>query len=97
MYFIYIVEHVWEERKPKRAEDLSCLLFANEHDYATLLWHHEEEWKKAYTARKQDLWRLQHAMRFIKDEPKQDTSTTVVEDPGPSTTSVRKPGPSRGK
>ena len=38
--------------------------------------------KKKCIANKQDLWRLQHAMRFIKEEPQQENPTTVVSEPG---------------
>ena len=84
MDLIHIAEDTWVEKKQSRAEDLCCLLLANEFDYATLLWNQEEEWKKECIANKQDLWRLQHAMRFIKAEHKQENPTTVVPKPGPS-------------
>ena len=40
--------------------------------------------EKKRNADKEDLWRLQHAMRFIMKEPKQENSTTVVPESDPS-------------
>ncbi len=97
MYLIHIAEDTWVEKKQSRAEDLCCLLLANEFDYGTLLWNQEEEWKKECIANKQDLWRLQHVMRFIKEESKQETPTTVILEPDPSWEKTKSERTSKGK
>ena len=66
------------EKKQSRAEDC-CLLLATEFIYATLLWKKKNA--KKCIANKQDLWKLHHAMRFIKEKSKHENPTTVDFDP----------------
>ena len=96
VYRIYFAEDTWVEKKQSRAENLCCLLLANEfimpHSYGIK----KKTGKKCIT-NKQDLWRLQHVMRFIKEEHKLENQTMVVPEPGPSKGKEKIKGRERGR
>ena len=84
MYLIYITEDPWiEKKKVGRKTFVACCLQMSlimPHSYGIK----KKNGKKKCIANKQDFWRLHHAMRFIKEEPKQENPTMVDPEPGPS-------------